>query len=83
MITHTQIMPVPNTACYFYLCNNFGKCGPVAKNSLTVTFSDELQKGGIKSTALFFSYLLPHYIAKIECTTMQLYNTLFTHLRVM
>ena len=45
-------------------------------NSFTGAFSDELQK---KLTKIYHltSNLVPHYLVKFECSTVQLYGTLF------
>ena len=45
-------------------------------NSYTAAFSDELQKSWTKIYHLT-SNLLPHYLVKIECSSVQLYSTLF------
>jgi len=45
-------------------------------NSFTPTFSDELQKTCNKVYHLT-SNLLPHYLVKTECSTVQLYSMLF------
>jgi len=45
-------------------------------NSFAAAFSDELQKNCNKVYHLT-SNLLPHYIVKTECSTVQFYSTLF------
>jgi len=45
-------------------------------NSFIAVFSDELQKTCNK-VYHFTSNLLPHYLVKTECSTVQLYSMLF------
>jgi len=40
----------------------------------TLKFRKDLGKTGIKNIIYLPSYLLPHYLAKSKCSTMQLYG---------
>jgi len=47
-----------------------------SNNSFIIAFSDELQNSWNEINRLT-SNLMPHYLAKIECLTVQLCRTLF------
>jgi len=57
--------------CHFYLCYNFGKCGPIL-TLLSLLYS-QINCRSRNKTYHLNSNLLPHYVAKFECLTVTLF----------